>query len=343
MKALVLTAYNRLELADLPKPEIGPDDVLVRVAACGICGSDVHGLDGKSGRRIPPIVMGHEACGTVAAVGRGVRDLREGARVTFESMIWCGRCGACTEGRRNQCETLEIVGVSTETFRRQGAYAEYVAVPRRVVFAIPDALPFEKAALVEPLSVAVHAVARTPVKAGDTAAVVGAGMIGLLVIQALRAAGAGRVIAIDVDEGKLALAKRLGASDGIPARSGPAHEAVLAATGGRGADVVMEVVGTAKATETALLSARAGGTVTLVGNFEQRMELPIQKAVVRELTLIGTLGENGEYPRCIELLASGAVEVGPLVSRVAPLEEGPALFGRLTRAEPGLMKVILRP
>jgi L-iditol 2-dehydrogenase len=332
MKALLLSAYSRVELAELPRPEIGAGDVLVRVAACGICGSDIHGFDGKSGRRIPPIVMGHEACGTVAAVGREVRDLSEGDRVTFESMIWCGDCEACRAGRRNHCGRLEILGVSTEGFRRQGAYAEFVALPRRVVYRIPDALPFERAALIEPVSVAVHAVARTPLKPGDTVVVVGSGMIGLLALQALRAAGAGRV-----------LAGKLGAADGINPRAGDVAEAVRARTGGRGADAAMEVVGTAKATETAMGVVRTGGTVTLVGNFEPRMELPVQQAVVRELTLVGTLGENGEYPRCIELMASGAIDVTPLISKVAPLEEGPALFGRLHKGEPGLMKVILKP
>ena len=174
MDALLLTEYMNLEMVQMDKPEIGPDDVLVRVRACGICGSDVHGMDGSTGRRIPPLVMGHEAAGVVERAGANVRDLAKGDRVTFDSTIYCGHCAFCARGDVNLCDNRQVLGVSPGEYRRHGAFAEFVAVPRRIVYRLPDSLSFEQAALIEAASVAVHAVNLTPVRLGDTGVVVGA-------------------------------------------------------------------------------------------------------------------------------------------------------------------------
>src|SRR5215510_14402663 len=163
MKALMLTSYRNLQIAELPTPEAGADEVLVRVAACGICGSDVHGFDGSTGRRIPPLVMGHEAAGEVAQTGSNVHDLAIGDRVTFDSTIYCGQCFFCSRGDVNLCDNRQVLGVSPGEYRRHGAFAEYVAVPRRLVYRLPDNLSYEAAALIEAVSVAVHAVNLTPV------------------------------------------------------------------------------------------------------------------------------------------------------------------------------------
>lgn len=184
MKALVLTAYNLMEIQDWPRPEIAADEVLLRVAACGICGSDIHGMDGSTGRRQPPIVMGHEASGTVVEVGAEVRDWAAGDRVTFDSTIYCGRCWFCRRGEINLCDNRRVLGVSCDDYRRHGAFAEFVAVPQHVLYRVPAEVSFVHAALVEPLSIALHAVARSSVTIGDTAVVVGTGMVGLLVVQA---------------------------------------------------------------------------------------------------------------------------------------------------------------
>jgi len=204
-------------LTPMPQPEIGPDDVLIRVRACGICGSDVHGFDGSTGRRIPPLVMGHEAAGEVAAAGAEVRDLRPGDRVTFDSTIYCGQCFYCARGEVNLCDNRQVMGVSPGPYRRHGAFAEYVAVPRRIVYRLPEALSYEQAAMIEAVSVAMHAVNLTPVRLGDTAVVVGTGMIGVLTVQALRASGCARVIAVDPSEERLALARQLGATESFTA------------------------------------------------------------------------------------------------------------------------------
>src|SRR5277367_158276 len=158
MKALLLSEYKKLELTDLPRPAPGPDEVLVQVAACGICGSDVHGYDGTSGRRIPPIIMGHEAAGTIAALGAGVTNLAENDRVTFDSTIFCGACAFCLRGEINLCNRREVLGVSCGDYSRAGAFAEYVLVPSRIVYRLPASISFPEAALLEAVAVAAHAV-----------------------------------------------------------------------------------------------------------------------------------------------------------------------------------------
>jgi L-iditol 2-dehydrogenase len=331
MNALLMTEYLKLELAPMPEPEIGPEDVLIRVRACGICGSDVHGFDGSTGRRIPPLVMGHEAAGEVAAAGAEVRDLRPGDRVTFDSTIYCGQCFYCGRGEVNLCDNRQVMGVSPGPYRRHGAFAEYVAVPRRIVYRLPEALSYEQAAMIEAVSVAMHAVNLTPVRLGDTAVVIGTGMIGVLTIQALRASGCARVIAVDPSEERLALARQLGATESFTA---PQQW---------NADLAIECVGNNDAVRAAISAVRKGGAVTLVGNVKPMVELPLQEVVSRQLRLQGSCASNGEYPAAINLMAQGTIRVDSLISAVAPLAEGPEWFGRLYRREPNLMKVILRP
>src|SRR5579863_1288241 len=158
MKALLLSKYKQLELADVPQPSPSSGEVLIRVAACGICGSDVHGYDGSSGRRIPPIIMGHEAAGRIAALGEGVKGFAEGDRVTFDSTIYCGSCGPCLRDEVNLCDNRQVMGVSCGDYRRSGAFAEFIAVPARIVYHLPAALDFSEAALLEAVAVAIHGV-----------------------------------------------------------------------------------------------------------------------------------------------------------------------------------------
>jgi len=343
MQALLMTEYKKLELASLDRPTVGPEDVLVQVRACGICGSDVHGFDGSTGRRIPPIVMGHETAGVVVEVGSAVTRTRPGEAVTLDSLLSCGKCELCRTGKTNMCAGRRILGVSCNEFRQQGAFAEFVVVPQQAIYSIPADMPFEHAALVEPVSVALHAVARMRIDLGDSAAVVGSGMIGLLVIQSLRIAGCDQVIAIDLDDDRLRLAKELGASAAINLRQVDPVAAVLEQTGGRGVDVAMEVVGAASPLATAIHCTRRGGQIGLVGNLAAEVPLPLQTVVTRELTLVGTLASAGEYPRAIELIATEAIRVAPLISAIAPLAEGSQWFERLYAREPGLMKVVLCP
>jgi L-iditol 2-dehydrogenase len=343
MNALLLTEYKKLEMVDMPVPQIGPDDVLVRVRACGICGSDVHGYDGSSGRRRPPLIMGHEAAGEVARFGSNVRDLEPGDRVTFDSTVYCGKCFFCTRGDVNLCDDRQVVGVAPVEYRRHGAFAEFVAVPRRIVYKLPDSFPFEHAALIEAVSIGVHAVSITPVRLGDTAVMVGVGMIGSVTLQAAKAAGCTRIIAVDVDEIKLERARAIGATDILNSKMVDVREAVLEMTGGHGADVAFESVGYSAPVTTAIRSVRKGGTVTLVGNLAPNVEIPLQYVVTRQIRLQGSCASCGEYPQCIDLMSKGIVKVAPLISAVAPLADGPAWFDRLYNHEPNLMKVVLQP
>ena len=343
MKALLLTEPSELSVAEVDDPAVGPGDLLVRVAACGICGSDVHGYDGSSGRRIPPLVMGHEAAGTVESVGDGVTDFAPGDRVTFDSTVSCGECHFCRRGRINLCDDRTVLGVSCGDYRRHGAFAELVAVPARISYKLPEDLPFEHAALIEAVSVAVHAANRTPVTLGDTAVVVGSGMIGLLAIQAIRLAGCSTVIAVDLDADRLETAKELGADHTLKADAVDVPAEVKKLTGGRGADVALEVVGATRTIATAIDSVRKGGAVTLVGNLAPTVEMPLQSIVTRELTVLGTCASSGEYPACIDLLTRGAIRVDPLITAKAPLEAGAEWFTRLHKGEKGAMKVILQP
>ena len=343
MKALVLSQYRQLELQDLPQPTPAADEVLIQVRACGICGSDVHGYDGSTGRRIPPLVMGHEAAGVIAAVGSAVKDFAVGDRVTFDSTISCGQCHFCKRGQVNLCDARQVLGVSCGDYRRAGAFAEFVTVPARVLYRLPDGLAFEKAAMIEAISVAVHAVHLTPVELNDTAVIVGAGMIGLLTLQAARLAGCRKIIAVDVDEGRLQTALSLGATHSIVAKDQDVPALVREWTDGRGADVAFECVGTSVTVQSAIESTRKGGTVTLVGNIAPRIELPLQSVVTRQIRLQGSCASGGEIPACIELLAAGLIQVEPMLSAFAPLEEGPRWFERLYSHEAGLMKVVLHP
>jgi L-iditol 2-dehydrogenase len=343
MKALVLSQYRHLELQDLPQPTPAADEVLIQVRACGICGSDVHGYDGSTGRRIPPLVMGHEAAGVIAAVGSAVKDFAVGDRVTFDSTISCGQCHFCKRGQVNLCDARQVLGVSCGDYRRAGAFAEFVTVPARVLYRLPDGLAFEKAAMIEAISVAVHAVHLTPVELNDTAVVVGAGMIGLLTLQAARLAGCRKIIAVDVDAGRLQTALSLGATHSILAKDQDVPALVREWTDGRGADVAFECVGTSVTVQSAIESTRKGGTVTLVGNIAPRIELPLQSVVTRQIRLQGSCASGGEIPACIELLAAGLIQVEPMLSAFAPLEDGPRWFERLYSNEAGLMKVVLHP
>ena len=341
MKALVLQASNQLEFLDWPSPEPGPGEVLVRVKACGICGSDVHGLDGSTGRRQPPIIMGHEASGVIAGTGSTVKGWSKADRVTFDSTFYCGACSPCRQGRINLCEQRRVLGVSCDEYRHHGAFAEYVAVPAHLLHRLPDAVTFEQAAMVEPMSVALHAVRRSDLRGGETAAVIGVGMVGMLVVQCLRALGCERVIAIDIDRDRLELAGKLGASLTLDAED--LGEQIADYTQGRGADLAFEVVGVTSTLQTAIECVSRGGRIVLVGNIEPRVELPLQDVVTGELTLVGTCASAGEIPECLDLLASGRVDADALRSAVAPLSDGASWFQRIIDKEPGLMKVILKP
>lgn len=343
MKALLLSEYKHLHIADVPKPEPGSGEILVEVAACGVCGSDVHGYDGSSGRRIPPIVMGHEAAGIVSAVGADVIDFAEGDRVTFDSTVFCGQCAFCKAGEVNLCDNRQVIGVSCGEYSRAGAFAEYVPVPARIAYKLRPGLSFAEAAMLEAVSVALHAVSLADVKQGRSALVIGAGMIGLLVLQAARAAGYSPVLLADLDDTRLQLGTALGAHHVVNTSQTDLAQEVARLTGGRGIDVAFEAVGRSETVAAAIDSVRKGGTVVLVGNIAPEVPIPLQTVVTRQIRLQGSCASAGEYPQAMAMIANGSIQVKPLISSIAPLSEGPGWFERLYAREPNLMKVVLDP
>lgn len=342
MKALLLSQYRHLEITEIPTPTLGRDELLVRVAACGICGSDVHGYDGSSGRRIPPLVMGHEAAGVVAEAGADVKGFKKGDRVTFDSTVYCGECPNCVRGDINLCDRRQVLGVSCGDYRRNGAFAEFVVVPARIAYHLPDNLSFSEAALLEAVAVALHAVALVEIRPQETALVIGAGTIGLLIQQALAAVGCSRIFVADVDDARLKLSASLGATAVLNSKTDMKSE-VLRLTNGIGVDIAIEAVGINPTIAMAIDNARKGGTVVLVGNVTPEVKLPLQVVVSRQIKLQGSCASAGEYPRAIELMSAGKINVKPLISAVAPLEEGPSWFDRLYAHEPNLLKVVLQP
>jgi len=343
MKALVLKEYKHFAYEEVPTPIPTPEEVLVSVKACGICGSDVHGMDGSTGRRRPPIIMGHEASGVISSVGTGVRKWAPGDRVTFDSTIYCGHCSFCQRGEINLCDNRRVLGVSCEDYRQHGAFAEFVAVPERILHRVPEQLPLEHAALVEPFSIALHAVRRSPPSLNDSVVVIGAGMIGLALVQALRHTGCNRLIAVDVAEDRLSLARKCGATHTINSAAPKAAEVIQQLTQGRGADFAFEAVGLTATVDLALRCLRKGGAATLVGNVMPKIEFPLQIAVTRELSIYGSCASRGEYPACLDMLARGALQAEPLISAKASLADGANWFDRLYKKEPGLLKVVLEP
>jgi (R,R)-butanediol dehydrogenase/meso-butanediol dehydrogenase/diacetyl reductase/L-iditol 2-dehydrogenase len=342
MKALLMEEYKKLKYTDVPDPRIsGGHDILVRVKAVSICGSDVHGFDGSTGRRKPPIIMGHEAAGEVAEVGREVGRFKPGDRITFDSTIYCGSCFHCQIGQVNLCDNRMVLGVSCDDYRRHGAFAEYVVVPEHICYPLPAGLSYEEAAMTEPAGVAAHAFRLTPVGLDDTIAVVGAGLIGLLLIDVLRAATTGKIIALDTDPSRRETALKRGAD----AVFDPADKDLDGAIKGLGRpiDRVFEAVGATAPIQTALSLVRKGGSVTLIGNVSPKIELPLQSVVSRQITLQGSCAIAGEYPIVLDLIARKKIDVKSLISKTAPLSEGQIWFDKLYNREDNLLKVVLIP
>lgn len=343
MKALALESYNNLVYKDVPEPEFASNEVLVRVKACGICGSDVHGMDGSTGRRNPPLIMGHEASGVIVKTGSEVKSFSVNDRVTFDSTVYELNDWYTLKGKYNLSDNRKVLGVSPKEYRRHGAFAEYVVVPEHILYKIPDSVSFEQAAMVEPVAVSAHAVDLTPISLMDTVLVVGTGMIGLFLIQVLRQSNAGTIIAVDLDDRKLELARKFGADHTFNAKDDSLQQSILSLTQNRGADVAFEAVGIGPTVKMAIENVRKGGTVTLVGNLAQQVEFPLQAVVTREIRLQGSCSIAGEYEKVLEMMEKGLIDVDSLLSVKAPLSEGAAWFKKLYDKEPGLNKVVLQP
>ena len=344
MQALVLTEYKNLQMQEVAKPTLlSPTQVLVRIKAASICGSDVHGYDGSTGRRKPPLIMGHEGSGVIEEAGSLVTNFKVGDRVTFDSTIYCGTCSFCKQGLFNLCDNRRVLGVSCVDYHQDGIFAEYALIEERILFHLPEGLTFEEAAMAEPAGVAAHAISLAGPKLGEDVAVVGAGLIGLLAIKLLRTMTSGTVIAIEMDEQRRKKALQIGADATFDPRDPELLATIKTLTKGEMLPLVYEAVGASSPINTAISLVRKGGTVVLVGNVTPTIELPLQSVVTRQIRLQGSCAINGEYPTVLKMMADKKLDVTDLISKVAPLKEGRIWFDKLYNREDNLLKVVLVP
>jgi len=327
MKTLLYTAPWHMQVSEAPPPEPAADDVLVSVKAVGICGSDVHGYTGSTGRRTPPMIMGHEFSGTVAALGSNVQGVEEEDEVIVSPLFPYDGIGQ-----------RAVLGVNT-----QGAYADLVRVHKSMLYPKPEGMTWHQAAMCEPLSIAMHALSRTPLELMDTVVVVGAGTIGLLAMLCARLGGAGTIVVTDMSAHRLEVARRMGADVIIDVEEEDPVAEVMAMTDQSGADVAIEAGGLSKSVQQAQAMVKVGGHVTWIGNSDRMIEVDMQEVVTREITIAGTYGFADEFERVIQSVGSGLLDVNPLIEQVSPLAEGPAVIRGLAKGELDLIKVILEP
>jgi L-iditol 2-dehydrogenase len=338
MRALVYDGPERLRLEERVDPLPSAGEVVVGVRASGICGSDVHGYLGTTGRRRPGVVMGHEAAGVVSSVGPGVTTLAPGDHVVLRSILPCGTCDQCRRSRPNVCVNRRGLGMHLD-----GAYADAVVLPEDAVLRLPADVPFEEAALIEPLAVALHAVAITPMAPADSVAIIGAGAIGLLTLLAAGMRGVEQIHVTDRSSHRLEVARALGATSAINVTHADAVGEILDATDGRGADVVFEAVGSTPTVDQSVRAARLGAQVTWIGNSDPRVELGMQDVVTKELTLRGAYGYVDEFDDAARAIADRRVDVRRLIEHRAPLDDAIELFDELAHGRLDAVKAILVP
>jgi L-iditol 2-dehydrogenase len=343
MKALVLEEYNTLVYKDVPDPVISENEVMVKVKACSICGSDVHGLDGSTGRRVPPLIMGHEASGVIIDTGKDVKNWKCGDRITFDSTVYPLDDWFTLRGFYNLSDNREVLGVSPVTYKRHGAFAEYVAIPQHLLYKIPDSVTYEQAAMVEAVAVALHAINIGGINTGDACLLIGAGKIGIFLVKLLKISGAGKIIVTDINLSNLENAQNSGADHTFLSDDPELKKKILENTSGRGTDISFEAVGKAETVNAAIDLVRKGGKVVLVGNISPVVDFPLQKVVTGELKVLGSCAIRGEYEVVLDLLKSGKITVDDQISVVAPLSEGALWFSRLYKNTGDLKKVILVP
>jgi len=336
MKAAVWYGGKDIRIEDVPTPKIKDDEVLVKVKAVSICGSDLHAYMGVSKRRVPPLVMGHEFSGEIVKLGSSVKGLREGDHVVIEPVLSCGKCIPCKHGRSNICENMKLVGLHLS-----GAFSEYVSIPTSKCHKLPDSVSFEDASLVEPLAVAVHAVNLTSLDKGEDVCIIGSGAVGLMTLQVAKSKGVGKIFVIDTLDYRLEIAKKLGTTTTINAKKEDPVKKVLA---GGGVDIVFEAVGHEQTVQQALAMVRRGGRVTIIGMLEATMELGMLDVTVKEIEIRGTYGyTSNEFKQALDLIAAGNVKVKPLVTHVLPLKDIEKGFEILSKGSENVMKVVLKP
>jgi 2-desacetyl-2-hydroxyethyl bacteriochlorophyllide A dehydrogenase len=339
MKALFYPAWDQLDIREVAEPTPNPGEVIVKVAAVGICGSELHGFVTHAARRTPPLIMGHEFCGTVAAVADGVSGFRPGDRVAVNSVIFCGHCEECLEGQSHLCREGEVYGT-----KRSGAFAELCAAPASTLLPWPESVSPFQAALTEPLANAVHALSLTRLRFPETLLIFGAGTIGLFVLQVARMAGAFRLVVADVSDARLEVARQLGADIICNPRTSDVVSAVRDLTRGRGADVAVDAVGAAETRNAAVMATRPGGEIVWLGLHDDPTQVSGFAVVLGERRISGSFAVTPRDLRvALGLFAAGKIELAPWV-RTFPLTEGARVFQQLVTAPPqDYIKAVLLP
>ncbi len=348
MNALVLHAVGDARLEQIPKPEPTPGEVLVRVGFCGVCGSDIPRTFVKGTYHFPT-VCGHEFAGTVEACGAEIEDYKPGDRVVVFPLLWCGKCDSCELGNYVQCSDYDYYGS-----RRDGAFAEYVAVPPQNLVPVPDGVSMEAASMAEPAAVALHAVKRAGGNlVGESVVIFGAGPIGLMAAQWARMMGAKQVIIFDLIPEKLAMANKLGFDLAFNARDGDPVEKVNSLTGGKGAEVCIEAAGVPITLTQAIAAARVNGRVVNMGNPSADVTLPaalISQVMRRELTIFGTwnsafsaAGNNDDWRAVLDAVAAGAIDLDSLVSHRTPLADSMESLIMMRDQSEFFAKVLIQP
>lgn len=338
MRALFYPAFDRLEIADVSPSTLRPDEVRLKVAACGICGSELETFKNRSPRRTPPLVMGHEFCGTIAEAGADVRDCAVGARVVSNSLVPCGRCVRCRRGDTHLCAERQIFGM-----HRPGAFAEFVNVPARCLIPWPEQLPAEAAALAEPMANGIHVARLTQDRPAATALVIGAGPIGLFCQQALQVLRGSRVIVADLSPERLAVARQLGAARVVNPREEDVVKVLQAETGGEGADLTVDAVGGAITKRAALEALRPGGASVWIGLHENTVAVDTYNITLPERVVFGTYAATiAELREALDLMAAGKVDALSWVQRFA-LADGVTAFNRMLAAKGADLKAVICP
>lgn len=337
MRTLVYIAPHRMELQEAAIPAPRPAEVVVKVEASGVCGSDLHGYLGKSLNRKPPLVMGHEFAGVIASVGEAVGDLAPGAAVTVYPFITCGRCPACRRGDTSQCPSRQVIGI-----HRPGGFAEYVAVPRASAVPIPPGISVFTASLAEPLANAVHIFNRNAHGLVPRIAIFGAGTQGLMALHLARLLSPAVLVSVDIVPARLVLAERLGATAALNAGAEDVPARIRELTGGDGVDLAIEAVGGTATRQAAVASVRSGGTVALLGLGEETTPFNAVDIVNREVTIRGSYAYTyDDFMRAVQLLGDGLVQGD--WAQAYPLAAGPEVFHRLTTDPGDLIKAVLTP
>jgi L-iditol 2-dehydrogenase len=341
MKALVHTKVLEMEYTEMPKPTLDKDSVIIKIKSVGICGSDIHGYTGGSGRRIPPLVMGHEASGQIVEVNSNSK-YKVGQKVTFDSTIHCGDCEYCNKGLVNLCSYRRVLGVSCNEYTQDGAMAEYISLPERIVYSLDDNIDLDDAALIEPASVAYHSISLAEIKTNDNVLVIGAGVIGLIIIQALRIKGCNNIIVADKNEKRLEISKYYGAKTVINTIEKDATYELINNYNDT-IDVVFEAVGISETIGIGIEAVKKKGRVILIGNISEFVQMPLQKIVTKEIKIIGSCAIVDEYPIVIKHLSEKKLQFDKIITAKAPLSEGGKYFKIIEEGNSDHIKVILNP